>query len=481
VNVLSSPHPLLADPGYLRLKAYLIGSTGLAYYEDKDDDLARRIAPLLARAGAPDCGSYLALLESSPAGQAELDALVANLTIGETFFFRHRELFDALGDIVLPDLLARNQHSRQLRIWSAGCSIGAEPYTLAILCKRDWAPRLAGWDVSILGTDINRHFLARAREGLFEEWALRNTPVEVKQDCFTRDGSAWRLKPEYRSGVSFQYHNLVTDISPSLVNNLFAFDLILCRNVTIYFSSDIVRRIIDHFYQSLVEGGWLLVGHAEPNLEVYQAFHTVNAPGAILYQKRKDRPERMLLSSSSPVEELPPPARQADAPCWSPPQLSAEPVSRMVNRPPPLPPRPATSSTVEEIRALADRGDWGDANRACQQALQEDRLNPVIHFYHALVLEQMGRHTETEKALRRVIYLDRQFILAHYYLGLFLQKQGELPQAARAFRNVLQLLSRVSPLQVFSDGDGITAGELEKLTQRHLEALEGGPTRDSEP
>ena len=103
--------------------------------------------------------------------------------------------------------------------------------------------------------------------------------------------------------------------------------------------------------------------------------------------------------------------------------------------------------------------------------LAQDQLNPAVHFYRALVLEQLGRHADAEQALRRVIYLDRSYVLGHYYLGLLLQKRGSRQQAARSFNNVLQLLARISPDQVFADGDGITAAELTKLTRLYLETL----------
>src|SRR5438270_533851 len=147
--------PLSMDPDYLRLKGHVIAATGLAYYADKDADLGARLARRLQARGRPDCGSYLDLLTGGSEGEAELDALIADLTIGETFFFRHREVFDALRDIVLPDLIERNRASRQLRIWSAGCSTGAEPYSVSILLRRDLAARLEGWDVTLVGTDIN--------------------------------------------------------------------------------------------------------------------------------------------------------------------------------------------------------------------------------------------------------------------------------------------------------------------------------------
>jgi chemotaxis protein methyltransferase CheR len=478
---------VLADPAYRRLKDHVVAATGLAYYADKDADLAGRLAQRLDRVGLADCGRYLAVLEDGARGEAELDALITDLTIGETFFFRHREMFDALRTTVLPDLIARNEASRQLRIWSAGCATGAEPYSLAILLRRDLAARLAGWDVTIVGTDINRDFLARARAGQFEEWAFRATPDDVKRACFEAAGMAWRIRPEYQDGVAFQYHNLVTHPFPSLLNNLFAFDLILCRNVTIYFNLDIVRRLIGHFHQSLVAGGWLLVGHAEPNMELFREFRTVNPPGAVLYQKSHAPSTGVpwLPLPSTPLETYPGVASAPQA--WVPPVLpwlgESAPATpghgafdRMVPdvRPnaPPSAPVPAPRSELEMVKALADRGEWEQAVRRCESLLTRDKLSPTTYFYQALVLEQMGRHAEAENALRRAIYLDRQFILAHYYLGLLLQKQANLPQAVRAFKNVRQLLVGTPPDLVFADGDGITAAELDQLTHMHLEVLE---------
>ncbi|HEV3438119.1 MAG TPA: CheR family methyltransferase [Gemmata sp.] len=472
----SFPHPLLADPAYNRLKECLIAWTGLAYYTEKDRELATRIAFRMTKVCLPDCASYLNFLQNGPQGQNELDALIADLTIGETFFFRHQEMFDAIRNIVIPDVLARNRHSRRLRIWSAGCAIGAEPYSVAILLKRDFAHQLVGWDWTIVGTDINREFLARAQEGIFDEWAFRNTPENVKQSCFAHVGKTMRINSEYRERVSFQYHNLVTHPSPALLNNLFAFDVILCRNVTIYFSAAIIRQLTERFHQSLVEGGWLLVGHAEPNVESFQSFRTHNAPGAVLYQKtevggsKAEHTSIPLPGSWSPPSLVSPPAEA--------PQIQAiEELSLSVSEREPevLVPAPQSSdsSQLDSIRALADRGEWAKAAACCEASLQRDKLNPRVHFYRALVLEQMGQLPEAEQAFRRVIYLDRSFVLGHYYLGLLLQKMGMSSPAARSFRNVLTFLARIDAEQVIVDGSGIHAGELQKRTEMHLKILEG--------
>jgi chemotaxis protein methyltransferase CheR len=319
------------------------------------------------------------------------------------------------------------------------------------------AHQLSGWAVTILGTDINRHSLARAREGKFEEWALRSTPDDVKEACFTKEGRLWSLAPEYKTGVSFQYHNLVEHAFPSLVNNLFAFDLIVCRNVMIYFATDLMRRIVGQFHGSLFPGAWLLVGPSEPNMTSFTSFRIVNAPGLTLYLK--------------PDEGRPIQAENAP-PIAVPPNPPARPVLYASHAP--VDDTPSTTSAALMLagaRGHADRGAWQEAAKCCEQLLAKGHLNPSVHFYHGLVLEQMGRHAQAERALRRAIYLDRRYVLAHYYLGLFFQARGNSEQAARSFGNALDLLQIRRDAESFADADGITARELKKLTKMHIETL----------
>lgn len=460
------PDPMVFDPHYLRLKDHLIESTGLAYYSDKDADLAGRIRRRFSKIGLHDCISYLDFLTNSENGQTELDELIAELTIGETYFFRYREQFEALRTTVLPGIIARNQHSRRLHVWSAGCATGAEAYSVAILLSRELSQHIQGWDISIVGTDINRAFLARARDGRFDEWAFRSTPDEVRHACFHQSGNSWVINPEYKRRVAFQYHNLVKHPFPSLVNNLCCFDLILCRNAMIYFSRDIMRKLIAQFHQSLVEGGWLLVGHAEPNTELFQSFGTVNVPGATLYQKT----ERSAYSNGTrDVELYPPMILDLAAPNGvALPTLLEPPAKHMpvaISIPPAAP-------TLSDVRLLADQREWADAARCSRKLLETDALNPRAHFYYALVLEQMGRHVEGEQSLRKTIYLDRSFVLAHYYLGLILQTRGERRAAVRSFENARALLRNLDAGQIFADANELTASDLMSLAETHLEVLQ---------
>lgn len=402
------PDGLGDDPWYGRLKDYLIGSTGMAYYANKDADLVLRIRRRLSQHGVRDCRTYLEYLRDPMRGPAEMEALIAEITIGESYFFRHKEHFDALRDVVLPDLIARNRSAKRVRTWCAGCSDGAEPHTLSMMLRREPSPLPAGWQTSILGTDINLRFLAAARAGRYEEWSLRATPEEVRQECFAPTGKQWTLSPEYREGVSFAFHNLAEGPFPP-PGEFAPFDLIICRNVMIYFSPDLMRRVLERFHECLAPGGWLLVGPSEPNMTHFTAFHPVNAPGVTLYQKAA-----RTAGSETPAPVLPP-----------------------------LPPLPAAPvMTIPEL---------------------PKNLDPLTHFRQALALEKSGEHEQAERSLRRAIYLDRKSPLVHYRLGLLLEARGDSRQAGRCFGNALKVLQSQAPGTVLAGSDGLTAGALMEI------------------
>jgi chemotaxis protein methyltransferase CheR len=463
---------LIEDPQFPRLKAFLIDATGMVFYADKDSDLAHVVGIRLKALETASCADYLAMLEHPNGGRDELDAVIAEMTIGETYFFRHREQFDALRDTIFPEIIERNRDVRRLRVWSAGCATGPEPYSIAILLRQQFGSQIEGWNVNVLGTDINQKFLARAREGRYDEWAFRSVPEEVKQRSFTKHGKQWLINPEYREMVTFQYHNLITNAFPSVINNLAAFDLIICRNVIIYFSQETVRGLLPRFYDTLVDRGWLIMGHAESNVDLFRDFRTVNSPGAVMYQK-------------VPREEL----ARGEARPWVPPCAAGTvppqpaPVKRVIPAPrpviampaPPPPPvaRPAPSADprMAELARLGDSGAWEKAETLCCQMLEMAPLDPILHHYHGMVLEQMGRLPDSEQALRRAIYLDRNFILPHYHLGLLGLRLGDRTKAGRSFRNALGLLTKIDERKVLAEAEGLTAAQLKEMVVIHLDML----------
>ncbi len=485
-HAVSPSSPLCSDPDYPALKDAVIEATGLAYYRDKDDDLADRLDRRLRAAGAGDCAAYLALLRDPRHGDAELDRLIEQLTVGETSFFRHPEIFDGLRSVIMPSLLERNRVRRRLRIWCAGCSVGAEAYTLSILLNREFARELNGWDVSIVGTDINRAFLARARDGVFNTWHLRGLDEDTLHECFTRSGDEWAIRPEFREGVSFQYHNLVRNPFPSLMNGLTGLDLIFCRNVLIYFSPDIMRRLVEQFRESLVDGGWLLVGHAEPNVNMFRTFHTVNVPGAVLYQ----RPETPAAHATG---QAPRPAAGTDAvtpwPTFDPPvknegghKAAGAAASASDDRAAAAgfkPSRrgrgyaasPRDDGGLAEVERLANAGDLDVAARCCERLAGDRPTDPVPHLRLAMLAEQLGRHRQAEASLRKALAIAPDNALAHYLTGLLEQKSGRRSGAVSAYARAIDALDSQPDGATLAGMDGLTAGELRELARMQQEVL----------
>jgi len=472
---------LRSHPAFEFLKRRAIAMTGMAFYADRDETLAAAVARRMSALSLTDAGSYLDRLEGAASGE-ERDALTEELTIGETYFLRHTGQWTAFTDRIIPDILVRNADRKRLVIWSAGCSTGAEPYTASILLRDRFGDRLDGWDVSILGTDINRRFLSAARQARFGAWSFRAMPDDQRQRWFTRIGDHWELKARYREGVEFQHHNLVRDrIPPGGIRP----DLIMCRNVFIYFDGATNATVVDAFHKTLGDGGWLLVGHAEPDLRTFRAFEPILLPDAVLY--RKPVPGEARPADARPV----PPAISAPAgarPTARKKQSAAPTSSSVAVRTPappkadppeaplpPLPAAPALEPGTPEAQAVADlmsRGEWGAATAACLRWLERDAMDPWVHVCLGLLHEQSGRTAQAVEAHRRAVYLDRTALIAHYQLGC-LKRRSDPGAARRRFRNVLDLSQDLPPELPVKGAPGLTVEELRQAALMQMTRLEG--------
>ncbi len=440
---------LLNDGHFAALKSWLIERTGLSYYADKDGDLATALCR--SYEGKPPAAAKILRLVGT--GESDdLDRIVEQLTIGETFFFRHLEMFHALRDYVIPDILERNKVTRRLRIWSAGCSVGAEPYSLSILLREVLGEKFHDWSIEILGTDINRRFLKIAEKAEYDRWALRGLPEELCQKCFTQHKTKWHLNDQFRKGVRFKHHNLVSDVFPMPTQDLFSFDVVICRNVMIYFDATTIKRLSEQFHQTLVPGGWLAVGHAEPHTEIFQEYHTINAPGAVLYQRASfHSPRRAVAPATQRIAQPPSIAKtEIRRPMVTIPRIAA----------------PERQADIEQLQRLANTGDLPAALACCERLIAEERLNASYHFFRGLILAQLGDAPGASKALSRCLYLQRDLALAHYYLGVVQVSLGE--SGDRHFRNSRNLLAGRDADEPVPLGDELTTGELRALVAIHL-------------
>lgn len=499
-----------ADPGFPALKARIIARTGHHYYADKDDLLFDRLRKRFRANGLADAAAYGVLLDDRVAGGPEWAALEAEITIGETFFFRYAEQFTALRTTILPALIAARSAERGLRIWSAGCSTGAEPYSIAILIHELLGPALPDWRVSILGTDISQDALQTARAGVYGRWALRTLPPGERLRHFLpgppaagagRDGT-YTLRPEFRRMVRFERRNLM-DLLDGRAPPPAEFDLVLCRNVLIYFEAEAVLGIVRALGRRLRPEGWLLLGHAEPNPAISALFDPINLPGTVAYRPpgtggtplvmdwnaeggagRSGVPEPAPAASHRvavagftqhfvdprPADPLPADPQVAGAPRLEIPELQDSGLDEAA----PVDVEPGMD--LARIRALADAGETAQAWRTLRVAIRAAPTDPALHYYDGLLARSLGRDAEAERALRGALYLDRDFVMAHYQLGLLLLGLGRNGEAARALDNAIRLAQALPAGAVVAEGDGLGPRELARSAALARAGLTGdGP------
>src|SRR5215510_5905191 len=252
------------EPELLQRFIQLItAQTGLQIREAETDKLRHTIRSRMTEQQLTDPEAYYQLLaNNTAASRREWEELVLPLTIGESYFFRDSGQFSLLREQVIPELIERNSAARSLRIWSAGCSTGEEPYSLAILVD-ELLPTHSHWNIVIIGTDVNKRAIAAARRGIYRQHSLRTLDPELRKRYFHQHRGDWELDARFRSMVSFRQVNLFGDPFPDSTGNLLEMDLILCRNVLIYFDRTAIAPVITKFTNTLKVGGYLVTGHAE--------------------------------------------------------------------------------------------------------------------------------------------------------------------------------------------------------------------------
>jgi chemotaxis protein methyltransferase CheR len=396
----------------------------------------------------------------------------------------NRPQFEALERHILPEIIDRRRHSRRLRLWSAACSTGEEPYSLAILVDR-LLPDRSGWDVRILATDINRAALERARSGRYGAWSFREVPADVAAFFVRRDRGV-EVAAHIREAVSFAYLNLADDRWPSVVTQTVELDLILCRNVLLYFGDELTRRIAAKLHDALAEGGWLLVAPAELSQDVFRRFAVSNLGGAVAYRK--------------PAAPAPAPApAPVPAPARAPAPAAVGPVVHSSPAGPDEMERAVaawragrTEEALGLLEALAeadpadgrapllaarvhlDRLELDQAERWADVACQRTPLSAPAHHLRGLALQEAGRLDDALAALRRSVFLDPGSVLAQVALADLLERQGEPARARSALRAAAALLGDGDPGDPVPGHDELAIGRVRELVAARLARLDAG-------
>jgi len=264
---------------YDYLRKLLKERSGLVLSSDKQYLVESRLLPIARKSGLTGLGELVQKIKT-PGTEALIVEVVEAMTTNESFFFRDKIPFDHFREAIMPSLVAARAKQRRVRIWCAAASTGQEPYSLA-MCLKEMAGQISGWRVEIIATDLSHEVLEKAKAGIYSQFEVqRGLPIQLLVKYFTQIGETWQIAPEIRSMVQYRPFNLLSDFG-----QLGIFDVVYCRNVLIYFDQKSRKRVIDMFYERLVPGGFLFLGHSESLLNISTAFELVHLSEDLVYRK----------------------------------------------------------------------------------------------------------------------------------------------------------------------------------------------------
>jgi chemotaxis protein methyltransferase CheR len=490
---------------------------GLFFPKERWIDLERGIYASAKEFNFTDIESYLYTLMLSPLKKSQIEILAGYLTVGETYFFREKNSFEILEEKILREIIeARKGKEQRIRIWSAGCCTGEETYSIAISLNKI-LPDMKGWNITIIGTDINPIFLQKSSEGIYSKWSFRNTPEKFQETYFIeKPDSRFEILSQIKKMVNFSYINLAEDVYPSLINNTNAMDIIFCRNVLMYFSPKLIDKVIRNLYNSLVEGGWLIVSGTEISHINFKYFTPFNIQGMTLYKKdsssyQKDQSIYNFLKKDINPEiqqktSLVIPEYNMDIPQDTNERLyfrekdneiikqevetqnknkiintseSTETTGQILDKyteifslvqqgSVPEAHKKATLLLLQNpkdsqammilSKIFANQGELDKALKWCEKAINYDKLNPECYYLRAEILQEKGIIDEAVKSLKQTLFLDQNFVLAHFALGNLAKQHLISEESNKYFENILSFLKNVPKNEILPGSDGITNG-----------------------
>lgn len=495
-------------------RALIAQRLGLHFDESKVGHLAK-ILHHRAQVRGGDCAQYLSDLIAATRNSEELYRLAGELTVTETYFLRNVDQFNACLEVALPDRLGANGGSPLVRVLSAGCASGDEPYSLAIVACEHFPHALPRIAISAL--DVNPAMLEKAARGRYTLWSLRDFPAEMKARWFSAEGDSFVLDERIRKMVNFEQRNLAQEApdfwQPS------SFDIVFCRNVLMYFTPEQAQAVIARFARALAPGGYLFLGHAETLRGLSNDFHLCHTHGTFYYQRKEsltDDAEPWILPTVPPLPARWQPSAVLGDTAWIAEIQGASDRIRALSVPradaalaPALPvgQRPVPNlhraleylhheryeQTLEQLSALpvaqaldpdvlllkavslSHSGALDAAQAACRALLDRDELNAGAYYVLALCCEGAGDLVAAVNHDQTAAYLDPSFAMPRLHLGLLARRRGDTPGAQRELAQALLLLQKEDASRLLLFGGGFKREALIALCRAELSKLEGYP------
>lgn len=458
---------------------------GLHFAAPRWPDLERGVCAAAREWGCRDQpGSYIQQLLSTAVTKNHLEVLAGHLTVGETYFFREKRSLEVFEIDIVPELM-RTRPDKLIRIWSAGCASGEEPYSIAIMLSRLTAS-LREWNVEILATDLNTRSLEKASAGIYGEWSFRGVSPRIRSAYFEAAGKdRWAVSSAVKKMVSFAQLNLMDDFLPPFLGSS-TFDVIFCRNVLMYFTPEGMRKVVQQLHRCLASDGWLIVSSTEMSRQLFSGFTTIVFGDLALYRKSATQAQQ------SPV--LPSVLRDGE---W----FSTQPAERRLENPGPAaaPPdstrhqgqdlliqaenmesralidKPETEGAVApgdpadaqamllRARTHADRGELVLALTWCDKAIAADKMAARSYYLRAIILQEQGLLPDALVAFQQTVYAEPRFVLGHFSLGNLALAHGRLRESQKHFENVLLSLASYKPEDIVPESEGLSAARLREM------------------
>ncbi len=467
-------------------------SIGLYFPLEKWKDIERALNSIYSDLGYDNIESFAEKIIKNDISRDELDTLAAALTVGETYFFRETNSLNAFEYNILPELVKSG--TRRLRIWSAGCATGEEPYTIAMILKNT-IPSIEEWDITILATDINLNFIKKALAGIYTRWSFRDVPEWIIAKYFINRGeNRFEISSEIKKMVTFSYLNLMEENYPSILNDTNAMHVIFCRNVLMYFSAGNIKKVVRKLHSSLNEGGFFIVSQTELSEFYFSDFQAQHSSGAIVYKKESVRKKDPVYTfRSTPI-----PGKKhiyesdIDTNVFSADDYKIIPAGNLI-------PEKQTEYDLALIKKLYEDGEFDDAlnklitlisverdnsealallarvyankgmldeaEKRCMEAVALDDLNAVNYFLLASIHKENGNPADAVLNLRKAIYLNSGFIMAYYTLGIIALGQKSIKDAEKNLDTALSLLKKYKPDEYVPESEGIPAGRLAEIVE----------------
>jgi len=476
------------------LRARVADSLGLHVAEGRLGDLAELLGRRVASRRVT-VGQYLHELASAGAAHPEWRHLAPALTVGETYFFRHREQLRAFTEVVLPA-------TRAPRILSAGCASGEEPYTLAMLLRGEGTD--VGGGAFVRAFDLNPTALQRAARGRYARWSLRETPEEMRRRWFTEDGSDLVLDASIRAMVTFEERNLARDDLAAWAPG--SYDVVFCRNVLMYFAPEQARAVVARIATALAPGGYLFLGHAETLRGVSDDFALHSTHGTFFYQRKGDPAPRhpgrapaapvavapldldagwvdAIRGASDRIRDLAHGAPTAEIAARPPAPVDLGPALDLLERErfaealDALHSLPDDDDEVTLLRAalLVHGGRSPEAQRFAEALVARDARHAGARYVLALCREGAGDLSAAASHDRAAAQLDPTFAMPRLHLGLMARRAGERREAARELGEALRLLLGEDPRRLLLFGGGFGRDGLIALCRTEIARLGGAP------